>query len=110
RIGAVAMTAQTIRMDIELQFFNSILGCSPSSVPGHQIARTAAAVRHHESHTGAECIDLDVDEDAPLPWPPRGPIPETRTHAHGSARARIPSLRPRAPRRNAPFEDLVAAH
>jgi hypothetical protein len=62
-IGAEAMTAEAIGVDVELELLDPILGRAAVVVPRDEIGGTAAAIGDHEAHVEARRRDIDLDEN-----------------------------------------------
>jgi len=63
-VRAEAMTDETIGVDVELEFFDPILGRPAVVVPRDEIRGTPASIRDHESQSEPLGGDIDLDEDA----------------------------------------------
>ena len=70
RIGAEAMTAEAIGMDIELEVV----------VPRHEIRGTPASIRDHEAQIEPLSGNIDLDEDASGAWPRLRAMLKTRAN------------------------------
>ena len=92
-VRAEAMTAEAIRVDIELELFDPILGRPAVVVPRDEIGGTPAAIRDHEAQIEPLCSDIDLDEDAPRVRPRFGAVPKAGPDVNGLLTATVPRLR-----------------
>ena len=65
RVRAEAMAAKPVRVDVELELFDPILGRAAVVVPRDEIGGTAATVRDHEAEIESLGGDLDLGV---APW------------------------------------------
>lgn len=85
RVGAEAMTAKPVGVDVEFELFDPILGRPAGIVPGNEIGGAPAPIRDHEAHVEALRRDVDLDQNASLMRPRFRAMPEAGTQVDGAA-------------------------
>src|ERR1700741_1014925 len=82
-VRAEAMTAETIRVDLELELLDPILRGAAVVIPRDEIGGTAAAIGDHEAHIEAGRGDVDLGENPPWMGPRLRAVPKAGANVHG---------------------------
>jgi hypothetical protein len=109
RVGAEAMTAESIGVDVELELLDPVLGGAAVVVPRDEIGGAAAAIGDHEADVETRRGDVDLDENPPGMWPRLRAMPEARAKVYGPPAPLVAGLRLRDQRRHARLEDAIRA-
>jgi hypothetical protein len=109
RVGAEAMTAETIGVDVELELLDPILRRATVVIPRDEIGGAAPAIGDHEADVKARSGDIDLDENPPIMRPRLCAMPKTRADVHGPSVPLVASLRLRDERRHARLKDTIGA-
>jgi hypothetical protein len=109
RVGAKAMTAEAIGVDVELELLDPILRRAAGVIPRDEIGRAAAAIGDHEAHVEACRCDIDLDQNPPGMWPRLRAMPKAGANVNRPPASLVPSLRLRDQRGHARLEDAIRA-
>src|SRR6266481_452944 len=93
RVGAEAMTTESISVDVEFEFFDPIFGRAAIVIPVDEMGRRAAAVRDHEADVEPLRGDVDFDQNASVMRPRPRLMPKARAKEDGPPRPIVPGLR-----------------
>src|SRR5712691_7791835 len=108
-VRAEAMTAESIGVDVELEFLDPILRRPAVVIPGDEIGGAAAPVGDHEADVEALGRDVDLDQDATSVRPTSGPMPEAGAKVDRLAGSIVPPVRLRDEPGDASLEDAIGA-
>ena len=108
-VGAEAMTAEAIGVDIELELLDPVLRGAAGVVPRDEIGGAAAAIRDHEPNVESRRGDVDLDENPPMMGPRLRAMPKARADVNSLPAAFVAGLRLRNERRHAGLEDAIRA-
>ena len=82
-VGAEAMTAEAIGVEVEFELFDPILRRAAVVVPRDEIGGPAAAIGDHEADVESLRGDVDFDENASVMRPRLRAMPKARAKVDG---------------------------
>src|SRR5688572_7064194 len=103
------MTAEAIRVDVELELLDPILRGAAGVVPRDEIGGAATAIGDHEADIESRRRDVDLDKNPPWVGPRLRAMPKAGADVHRTSAAFIPGLRLRDQGRHAGLEDAIRA-